>query len=207
MIRINLLAAERPTEKKRASTVSAAPGAFQAYIFLVLFGGGALVLCAGTWWLKRAAIKDLDGKILTAEKRQKELQVIKSQVEAFERKKALLDAKVKLIEKLKSQQSAPVHTLDEISKALPEYVWLDNMESAGTTIRLGGQANSLTSVADFIANLQRSGWFPKVELNESTEDKGIVKFRLTADFQNVAAEANKPASQPPSAAAPAAPRS
>lgn len=203
MIRVNLLGAERPTEKKSRAAPSA-PGAFQAYLFLVLFGGGAALVCAGAWYLKADAIAGLDTNIAKAEARQKQLQVIKAQVEAFERKKALLDAKVKLIEKLKSQQSGPVHMLDEISKALPEYVWLDQMDQAGAgAVSLTGQANSLTSVADFIVNLQRSGWFPKVELNDSREDKGIVTFKLTADFKNVSADQNKSAPTAPAAAAPA----
>ena len=53
MIRINLLAAERPTAKKKTAV---APGAFQAYLILALFVGGALLGCAGLWWLKNAEI-------------------------------------------------------------------------------------------------------------------------------------------------------
>lgn len=193
MIRINLLAAERPTEKKRAA--ASAPGALQAYLLLAIFVGGALAASGLAYFFMSRSIADLDAKTAQAEKRQKELQVIKAQVEAFERKKALLDAKVKLIERLKSQQSGPVHMLDEISKALPEYVWLDSLEQAGGTLRIDGQANSLTSVADFILNLQRSGWFSRVESTDNSEDKGIVKFKLSADFRNATttAEPAKPA--------------
>lgn len=203
MIRINLLAAERPTEKKRTAA-AAAPGALQAYLLMAIFVGGALAASGLAYFFMSRSIADLNTKTAQAEKRQKELQVIKAQVEAFERKKALLDAKVKLIEKLKSQQSGPVHMLDEISKALPEYVWLDQLEQIGATVRLDGQANSLTSVADLISNLQRSGWFPKVELNDSREDKGIVKFKLTAEFRNASA-ATEPAKPAQGVVAPATP--
>lgn len=202
MIRINLLAADRPTEKKRSATSSAAPGALQAYLLLAVFVGGALAASGLAYFFMSRSIADLNAKTAQAEKRQKELQVIKAQVEAFERKKALLDAKVKLIEKLKSQQSGPVHMLDEISKALPEYVWLDQMQQTGNGITLDGQANSLTSVADFISNLQRSGWFPRVDLSDSREDKGIVKFKLTAEFRNATAAPAQPAQGVVAAAAP-----
>ena len=50
MIRVNLLAPERPTGKKKARAVSVAPGAVQVYLFLALFVGGALVVCAALWW-------------------------------------------------------------------------------------------------------------------------------------------------------------
>ena len=41
MIRINLLAADRPTKKKQAAAASA-PGAMQAYLLLAAFVGLAL---------------------------------------------------------------------------------------------------------------------------------------------------------------------
>jgi type IV pilus assembly protein PilN len=190
MIRINLLTAERPTSKKKTPS---APGALQAYLFLVLFGGGALLACAGLWFLKNSAIADLDSKISAGKKRQAELQAIKVQVDQFLARKRILDAKVKLIEELKSQQSGPVHMLDEISKALPDFVWLTSLEQSGNSIRFAGESNGLTSVADFISNLQRSGWFPpeKVELVSSTETNNVVTFQLQAEFR------------PPAPAAPA----
>jgi len=198
MIRINLLAADRRPEggAAKAKGPSAPPGALQAYLFLVLFGGAALAGSGLLYWMKVSAIAKLDKDIAAAEKRQRDLEVIKKQVEEFERKKALLDAKVKLIEKLKSQQSGPVHMLDEISKALPEFVWLDQIGQTGQTITLDGQANSLTSVADLIANLQRCGWFPRVDLADSKEDKGIVTFKVTAEFLPPAAASSTPAAAP-----------
>lgn len=195
MIRINLLTAERPSSKKKTPST---PGALQAYLFLVLFGGGALLACAGLWWLKSASIADLDKKITDGKKRQAELQAIKVQVDQFLARKRILDAKVKLIEELKSQQSGPVHMLDEISKALPDFVWLTSLDQTGNTIRFGGESNGLTSVADFITNLQRSGWFPQVDLVASNETNNVVTFQLQAEFRPPAAAA------PPGAPAQAA---
>jgi len=181
MIRINLLTADRPTSKKKVA--AGAPGAFQAYLFLILFGGGALLGSAALWWLESARIADLDTKIGQAKKRQAELQAIKVQVDQFLAKKRILDAKVKLIEQLKAQQSGPVHMLDEISKALPDFVWLTSLDQTGNTVRFAGESNGLTSVADFISNLQRTGWFPKVDLVSSTEANNVVSFALQAEFR------------------------
>lgn len=206
MIRINLLAAERGPQKPAGGTgPKAAPGALQAYLLIGLFAGLALLGSGAAYWFKNSEIQELDAKIKTAEKRQKDLEAIKAQVQAFERKKALLDAKVELIERLKSQQTGPVHMLDEISKALPEFLWLTNMEQAGAAgagLTFRGEANGIPAVADFISNLQRSGWFPKVDLVDTQRDaNGIVRFTVSADFKNVAAQ---PATVAP-AAAPAAP--
>ena len=201
MIRINLLAAERPTHKKKA--VAGPPGALQAYLVVGGLVGLTLLGCAAAWWLKSSALATLDGQIADATKRQQALQVIKVKVEGFERKKALLDAKVELIERLKAQQSGPVHMLDEISKALPEFVWLTSIEETGGTLKLVGETNGLTSVADFISNLQRSGWFPRVDLVDSAESNRIVRFTLSAEFRPQSSASEGLAAGAAAAAAPA----
>ena len=193
MIRVNLLAADRPSQKKSraAGGVSAAPGALQAYLFLALFGGGAAVFCGFLWFVKEASIRELNTQIDAAKKRQLELQAIKAKVDEYEAQKRTLDAKISLIEKLQAQQSGPVHLLDEVSKALPEYVWLTSMDQTGGNVRFKGESNGLTAVADFISNLQRSGWFPRVDLTGSTQNAaGVVSFDLQAEFKNVAPEAS-----------------
>ena len=184
MIRINLLAAERPAAKKKSAvSVGGGPGGFQAYLFLILFAGGALLASAALWWLETAKLNDLDNKIAQSKKRQAELQAIKVQVDQFLAKKRILDAKVRLIEQLKAQQSGPVHMLDEISKALPDFVWLTSLDQTGNIVKFGGESNGLTSVADFMSNLQRTGWFPKVDLVSGKEANNVVTFQLQAEFR------------------------
>jgi type IV pilus assembly protein PilN len=188
MIRINLSGADRPTKKRKAAGggggAPSTPGAVQAYLLLGIFLGGALLVCLGLFFYVSGQIRDLDGKIATAEERQRQLQEIKRQVDALEVKRATFQRKVDLIERLKAEQSGPVHMLDEVSKALPDFVWLTNLDQAGPTIRFAGQSNGLTSVADFISALERSGWFPNVDLASSTESSNIITYALVATFKN-----------------------
>jgi type IV pilus assembly protein PilN len=213
MIRVNLTGAERAAQKRKGGGgVPGAPGAVQAYLFLALFGGGAALLCAALWWYESAKIRDLDSQIVVAEKRQKELQAIKVQVDALEAKRATFQKKVDLIERLKAEQTGPVHMLDEISKALPDFVWLTAMDQIGATVKFTGESTGLTSIADFIAALERSGWFPNVDLSSSVEANNIITYVLTSTFMNpevaakqaAAAAANKPI--PGSTAATTAPK-
>jgi len=197
MIRINLLAADRPTKKKKAA--ASAPGAMQAYLLLGAFVGLAVLGCLAGYLYMSSQIKQLDTDIAKAEERQRQLQAIKAQVDALEKKRATFQQKVDLIERLKAEQSGPVHMLDEISKSLPDMVWLGTMDQTGNSVRLGGQSNGLTAVADFISALERSGWFPSVDLVSSTETANIVTFALQANFRNpevaakeAAAAARKP---------------
>jgi type IV pilus assembly protein PilN len=208
MIRINLLSPERAAKKK--TTVGAGPalpsgGGVQSYLFLFLFAGLAAVACGGLWWYQSNILKDLDKRIAADTKRRQDLQAIEQQVLSFQRKKATLENKVAVIEMLRAAQKSPVHMLDEISKALPDYVWLSSMDETRGTVVFGGQSNSLAAVADFISQLQTSGWFPLVDLVSSEEKSALVSFSLRANFkdpeveakQKVAAEAAAAAAPPP----------
>jgi type IV pilus assembly protein PilN len=163
------------------------------------------VLCAGAWWFQSNKLKDLDTRIAADTKRRQDLQAIERQVKEFQQKKATLENKVAVIEMLRAAQKSPVHMLDEISKALPDYVWLDKMDETRGTVNFGGQSNSLAAVADFISALQTSGWFPVVELVSSTEQNNLVTFALRGNFtdpevaakQKAAAEAAAAAGVPP----------
>jgi type IV pilus assembly protein PilN len=205
MIRINLVAPERKAKAKEKGPALPA-GALQSYLLLALFAGGALVLCAGAWWLQSNKLKDLETRIAADEKRQSDLQAIKVQVDQFQQRKSILENKVLVIEQLRLAQKSPVHMMDEISKALPDFVWLTSMDEVRGALRFQGQSNSLAAVADFISGLQRSGWFPSVDLGSSQEDQNIVNFTVTGTFKapvgaptEMAAAAATAAAAPPPA--------
>ena len=205
MIRINLVAPEKTTKVKTKAAGPAIPaGALQSYLLLVVFAGSALVLCAGAWWYQSNKLKDLANRIAADEKRERDLQAIKQQVDQFQQRKAILENKVLVIEQLRLAQKSPVHMLDEISKALPDYVWLTGMDESRGAIRFQGQSNSLAAVADFIGGLQRSGWFPVVDLGTAQEQRNIINFTVTGSFKDpeVAAK-EKAAAAAAAAAAPA----
>jgi len=198
MIRVNLLAADRPSAGKKTKAPSA-PGAVQLYLFLAVFVGGAIVLCVLAWFWVTGEIASKDRMIAERNKRLTDLQAVKKQVDEFQAKKKTLEDKVTLIERLRAEQAGPVHMLDEISKALPDFVWLSSLDQNGANISMKGQTSGLTAVADFIANLQRSGWFPSVELKSTTEQNNVVTFEVGATFKDPAI-ADKEAANPQPAA-------
>ena len=146
MIRINLLAADRPTKKKKSvgRRRAATPGAVQAYLLLTVFAGGAVLVCLALYLYMSGQIRELDSKIVAAEQRQRELQAIKKQVDELEQKRATFQRKVDLIYKLQAEQQGPVHLLDELSKALPDFVWLSNLDQTGEH-RSGSTARATAS--------------------------------------------------------------
>ena len=95
------------------------------------------------------------------EREMQQLRSVLAQVQKFEASKAQLQQRVTLIEQLRRGQSGPVHILDEISKAVPERLWLTDMTQKGDDIVLAGMTTSLTGLSDFVANLEGSTWFKK----------------------------------------------
>jgi Tfp pilus assembly protein PilN len=227
MIRINLLAGERQTQKKKgggaAVSAPSAPGAVQLYLFLALFVGGAIALCVFGWLYKSAQLAELDNEIAAAQLRQQQLQEIAQEVARYEAQKELLERKLQTIRDLKALQGASVRLIDEISRAMPEFLWLESLDQTGSGLTFRGKSNSLNAVANFIQNLQerthppdpdgqprvcqpseRLGcWFPQVDLSQSTEADNVVTFTVTASFQAPPPE-TPPDAEGAAAAAPAA---
>ena len=106
----------------------------------------------------------------------------------FEKRKQQLQQRVALIEDLRKGQGAPVRMLDEISRALPDRLWLTQLAQDATGVKIDGKTTSLTSLSDFVGNLEGSGYFARpVEILDSKVDcdreADVVTFSVKAQFQ------------------------
>jgi type IV pilus assembly protein PilN len=186
MIRINLLAVDRAQTKRGAMI----PAAHRVTIIasLILIGTGLLV---GWWfWSLRTTSARLDDEIARGERETQQLRSVLAQVQKFEARKAQLQQRVTLIEQLRRGQGGPVHVLDEISKAIPDRLWLTELDQKGEEFTLSGMTTSMTGLADFVANLETSSWFKKpIDIIDSQvqTDKvagDMFRFSVKAVFNN-----------------------
>ena len=197
MIRINLLATER-----RAGAKAAAAG-IQAGQKMMIIGSLVLALTVlGVGWRywaigqeKAQVAREIDA----AKREEARLQEILKQVQEFENRRKLLEARLALIDELRKGQTAPVHMIDQISKALPDMTWLTSMQQSGYTMTIQGTCLSLTSLSDFIGNLEASRYFIRpVEIIESktdSTDKGgpeLIQFTIRGTFQMAGVESVAP---------------
>jgi len=176
MIKINLLGGPRQKKGKKG---------FEMHSQLIL-GSAVLaisIVVVGYIWIL------LDEKISSMEdqkvKLTQDLETLKKQVqevENYERDKKDFEEKISIIQKLRKNQSGPVHLLDEVSKMLPERVWVLNMSEQNGSVELEGKAITNAEIVDFISNLKRSAYFRDIQLIESrqTADNSIpvYDFRL-----------------------------
>ena len=193
MIRINLLTTERKAAKAASSKgFSAGPG----QKMMVLGSLILVIVIAGLGWrywaLGQMAAK-LEADIENARREEARLQEILRQVREFEARKTLLQARLDLIDSLRQGQNAPVHMVDQVSRALPDMTWLTNMSQSadGYTLTMQGRCLTLTSLSDFIGNLEGSRYFIRpVEIVESSVVPGtdgkvpdLIQFTIRGTFQ------------------------
>ncbi|HSN55780.1 MAG TPA: PilN domain-containing protein [Candidatus Sulfomarinibacteraceae bacterium] len=182
MIKINLISeapAAAVTKRKRPEF---SLGAKQGDIILVSVLAIAVAV-SGTWWfLLKNKLGDL--KEVQRERRieRDELKPFIEKVEELEAKRALLKRKVEVINDLKQQQQGPVRILDEVSRALPELVWLTQLKMSGNSLTLTGDAMDENAVANFYSNLDSSPFFEEPEVKNLTRKGDDFAFTLSATF-------------------------
>ena len=195
MIRINLLAVERERARKRVFIPAAHRVTIGASLILV----GTALLVGWWFWSLRQESARLDAELARAEVETRQVRSVLEQVRKFESRKAVLQQRVSLIEELRKGQAAPVHLLDEISKSIPERLWLSELTQTGADFTMSGMTDSLTGVTDFVANLESTKWFRKpVEILDSqvqTDAKvgDLIRFQVKAQFVDPSAPPPPPA--------------
>lgn len=110
-------------------------------------------------------IKTLDGQI--------------KEIQALEEEKAKLLARMKVIEELQAQRPQVVHIFDELSRMLPEGVYLTQFKQEGKTLLINGMAQSNARVSAFMRALEASAWFEDPYL-EVIEGKNYGNGRASA---------------------------
>jgi type IV pilus assembly protein PilN len=205
MIRINLLAAERERTKKKAVTFGTAGQKMAVGCSLILIL--AVLFIGWRYWTISRDSNQLDAAISSAQQETTRLHSVIQQVQQFEQRKAQLQQRVVLIEQLRKGQTGPVHMLDQISRALPPMLWLTELKQTGDDVQIDGRCTNQTGVAEFISNLEASGYFKRSidiisTVAEPPQPGGgeLIRFQLKATFQQP--DAAKAAPAAPAAAAP-----
>ena len=165
MIKINLLAVERERVKRKATfQLSAQKVAIGCSLILV-----ASALGVGWWyWSLQRDSAQLDQEIVAAERETVRLRNVILQVQQFEQRRAQLQQRVTLIEQLRKGQARPVRLLDEVSRALPDTMWLLELRQTDTEVLIEGRCTNLNALSDFVSGLEVSNLFTRpVEIVDS----------------------------------------
>lgn len=187
MIRINLLGGER----QKAKTAR-----FDAGQQLTAMCGMVVVAAAcgiGFWyWSLSREASTLDAQVATLKRESARLDTVLAEVKTFEDRKAALQQRVTLIERLRQGQTVPVQVLDHVSRSLPDMLWLTDLKADGSFLTIEGKTTTLIGLSDFVGNLGSNPVLQKpIEIMDSSAEtdagsKGapatteLIKFKVRA---------------------------
>src|SRR5215470_3960191 len=180
MIRINLLEAPKPKNKRSAlpsmPTMEVGDVGSPRLKVLIAFGLAA-AFNLYTWYHLDAQKKDIAAKMAQAEQKNRELADVKQRYMARQREAENYKRRVDVIDQLRNanNQGGPVNLMAMVGETVnnTEAVWLNNLKDQATSVDIEGMALSTDAVANLISNLQKTGYFRNVEIKESIQDETI----------------------------------
>lgn len=181
MIKINLLAERKAAKAKSPEAFKLNVGGSQNFLLVGILGIG-LATAAGWSLMRGAELKKVHNDKIAAEAELKRLEEIRKKAEAFKKQKELLERKINLITELKKKQAVPVHILDQISRNLPDFMWLDSMTANANAITIVGKATTYNAVSNLYDNLRQSKQFTDVVMGKTNENGDHVAFSLTCRY-------------------------
>lgn len=179
MIRINLL---RPPQRPTIPTLTLAESQVQLVAGVMVL---LAVLVMGWWyWLLQGNVETARSTVEELQLENTRLQAVQAEQERFLRQNTLLEERIDVIERLKSNQKGPVLLMNAVIASIPEEprLWLTSLAQHESEVKIEGRALDVPAVADFIANLSLSPPFRHVELDYWEEDQGSIKFELSGEI-------------------------
>ena len=163
MPRINLLPWREQERKVRRREFMVAAGAAAFSGVVVMFVGWALY----SGWIDAQNAKN---ELLKKEIVKLDAQI--ADIQDLENRKQRLVARMEIIERLQRKRPEIVHLFDELTRTVPEGVYLTNIKENGNKLELRGVAQSSTRVSTFMRNIDASVWMdnPQLLVVESAKD-------------------------------------
>ena len=202
MIRINLLGQVRPKATKQSVPLESTLQILLGVAALAI----ALIVLSVTYYSQKKQLDDTNAHINALKAEKASLQQIKSEVDRFEAQKAALQTQIGVIENLQKNRTGAQELLQMVANTVVrvDQLWLTSLERKGDSLNIAGEAGSVNSVANFITQLKRSGYFDKIEIQEAKEDdvaKSVTTYGFTmtaAIAQPAAASTTQPQTKPTS---------
>lgn len=131
-----------------------------------------VLAAAGYWFMVNSRKNDTAERLQQRETEAKKLDEAIKQVEEYQKRKDDLQKRVDLINQLKTNQKGPVRIMDQISRDLPDLVWLDTMTTTGNKMTLTGRALNPNAIALFVTNIKQDPYFEEPSVGQVQQMPG-----------------------------------
>jgi type IV pilus assembly protein PilN len=175
MAHINLLPWRETLRKKRQRDFGIS--ALAAVLFMGAAAAGVHFYIQGMVSSQLQRNSYLNKEIAAMDRKIKEIQ-------ALEKTKAQLLARMNVIQTLQISRPEVVHMMDEIVMTIPEGLFLTELNQKGSKLALSGRAQSNARVSAYMRNIEDSKWIgtPVLQVisNKSKTGTGMSHFTLNA---------------------------
>lgn len=182
MIKINLL----PTKnvRKRSMGLMQLVALLVAYVVLI-------AVLAFLYYDKQGQIDKFNKEIAAIEKdivKQKQYQ---KDLDEYKKRESALQQKLDVIKNLRQSKTTPTVYMEELSKIIPQKVWLEEFNNANGNILMKGLATEHQDVALFMSNLESSKMFANIKMDAITRkevkipgmaNSQVLEFTITCNL-------------------------
>ena len=182
MIKVNLAGTPRKKTAKAGMSFSLSGKALPIVLGLIVLGSVA----GGYLWYDSLATQNsaITENIARLEMQKAQLDAVIKQDAIYETRKKALENRIKIIEGLKRSQVSPVVSLDVLSDAInkTEFVWLASLDQNNAIFSMSGTGTSVNAIADFVTNLEATGFFKNINLSNAQDASGNFTFSMSCEF-------------------------
>jgi len=190
MIKVNLSGAPKTKNGRSPVDETPAPSRTIPLLLILIFLGTA---AGGYLWYAslKAQTEDLDKSLVVLKAERDRLAAVIKQERIFETRKKALESRISIIEGLKRGQVSPVRSLDILDDAIDRthFVWLSNLDQNNAIFSMAGTGTSVNAIADFVSNLEATGYFRNINLQNAQDSAGNYTFSMTCEFTLPASQA------------------
>jgi type IV pilus assembly protein PilN len=173
MIKINLA----PPRERRRLAISLP--AFNLGILFGLLYLAAVVAIGGYGWILSGQRERLEHEVGVAQKQLDTLRATIAEGNRYKAERDELQKRLAAIEDITKRRPRPIYLLEAVADTIPRDLWITSASEREGALRFNGTAFSSTALADFMANLRRSGKFKDVDLVVARQDLDRVPRAVT----------------------------
>ena len=212
MIKINLVREGRAVRgagaAPAAATAGAGGGASANNIIVGIFAFLGLLAAAGYWYWYKNELAERKEVVEQRAAEAEKLDAIIKEVEGYQRQKDSLQQRINLINELKQNQKGPVRIMDQISRDLPDLVWLDVVDVNAGRVSLTGRGLNPNAIALFIENVKKDPYFEEPSVGAVSQISTVplvYSFDMNFAFTYTAKTTTTPPPEAPATATTAPP--
>jgi Tfp pilus assembly protein PilN len=179
--------------KRRAGTPRASrTPANRSVLLVVLLWAAGLGAIGYLYVTSTDRLETLHTEYEAAQRDSARYALLRAQGDSLAAREAIIAQKMQLIQEIDAGRYTWAHILDEVSRALPSYVWLVHVGDVNAAtpgvprLRIDGRAGNYYAIGEFIEDLEASPFLTGVKLLSSARttvtDRAVLQFNLEMDY-------------------------